>query len=42
VLKGDPGRLITDVENVEMVFKDGIAYDSAALLKSVRARYGEY
>jgi imidazolonepropionase-like amidohydrolase len=42
VLKGDPGHLITDVENVEMVFKDGIAYDSAALLQSVRARYGEY
>ena len=42
VLKGDPGHLITDVENVEMVFKDGIAYDSAALLKSVRGRYGVY
>ncbi|HZO21710.1 MAG TPA: amidohydrolase family protein [Steroidobacteraceae bacterium] len=42
VLNGDPGKTITDVENVELVFKDGVGYDSAALLKSVRGRYGEY
>jgi imidazolonepropionase-like amidohydrolase len=42
VVKGDPSKAITDIENVEIVFKDGVGYDSAALLESVRGRYGEY
>jgi imidazolonepropionase-like amidohydrolase len=42
VVKGDPSRAITDIENVELVFKDGVGYDPAALLQSVRGRYGEY
>jgi imidazolonepropionase-like amidohydrolase len=42
VVKGDPSKAITDIENVELVFKDGVAYDSKALLASVRGRYGEY
>jgi hypothetical protein len=42
VLKGDPSKNISDVENVEIVFKDGVAYDSAKLLLSVRGRYGQY
>ena len=42
VLNGDPGHTITDIEKVEIVFKDGVGYDSAALLSSVRGRYGEY
>ncbi len=42
VVKGDPSRAINDIENVELVFKDGIGYDPAALLQSVRGRYGEY
>lgn len=42
VVKGDPSHTITDVENVELVFKDGVGYDSAALLQSVRGRYGAY
>lgn len=42
VLDGDPGRAITDIEKVVIVFKDGVGYDSAALLGSVRGRYGEY
>jgi imidazolonepropionase-like amidohydrolase len=42
VVKGDPSTKITDIENVETVFKDGVGYDAAALLKSVRGRYGEY
>jgi hypothetical protein len=29
VLKGDPSRDIADIEHVEPVFKDGIAYDPA-------------
>ena len=42
VVKGDPSRTITDIENVELVFKDGVGYDPQALLRSVRGRYGEY
>ncbi|MDE2271992.1 MAG: amidohydrolase family protein [Xanthomonadaceae bacterium] len=42
VVKGDPSSHIDDIENVETVFKDGIGYDTAALLRSVRGRYGEY
>jgi imidazolonepropionase-like amidohydrolase len=42
VVKGDPSKRIADVENVEIVFKDGVGYDPAKLLESVRGRYGEY
>jgi len=42
VVKGDPSKQISDVENVEIVFKDGVGYDSQKLLDSVRGRYGQY
>jgi len=42
VMKGDPSKQNSDVENVELVFKDGVGYDSAKLLESVRGRYGQY
>jgi imidazolonepropionase-like amidohydrolase len=42
VVNGDPGRTIADIENVEMVFKDGVAFDSRKLLESVKGRYGQY
>jgi imidazolonepropionase-like amidohydrolase len=42
VIKGDPSKQISDVENVEIVFKDGVGYDSRKLLDSVRGRYGQY
>ena len=42
VIKGDPSRQISDIENVEIVFKDGVGYDSQKLLESVKGRYGEY
>jgi hypothetical protein len=42
VIKGDPAARITDVENVEIVFKDGVRYDTAKLLDSVKGLYGEY
>ncbi len=42
VVKGDPARKITDIENADIVFKDGVGYDSTLLLASVRGRYGEY
>jgi imidazolonepropionase-like amidohydrolase len=42
VIKGDPSKQISDIENVEIVFKDGVGYDSQKLLDSVRGRYGQY
>jgi hypothetical protein len=42
VIKGDPSQRIADVENTEIVFKDGVGYDPAKLLKSVTGRYGQY
>jgi hypothetical protein len=40
VIKGDPSQKIDDIENVETVFKDGIGYDSARLIESVRGVVG--
>ena len=40
VVRGDPTKNIADIERVETVFKDGIGYDSAKLLDSVRALVG--
>jgi imidazolonepropionase-like amidohydrolase len=42
VVKGDPATRIADIENVEIVFKDGYGYDTRKLLDSVRGHYGEY
>lgn len=42
VVKGDPSKQISDIENVDIVFKDGVGYDSKKLMDSVRGRYGEY
>lgn len=42
VMKGDPATRIADIENVEIVFKDGAGYDPRKLLDSVKGRYGEY
>ena len=42
VIKGDPSKQISDIENVEIVFKDGVGYDSQKLLDSVKGHYGEY
>jgi len=40
VIKGDPSQKIEDIENVEIVFKDGVGYDSAKLIESVRGTVG--
>jgi hypothetical protein len=42
IVKGDPSKQISDIENVEIVFKDGVGYDSQKLLDAVRGRYGQY
>jgi len=41
-VKGDPSTTIADIENVEIVFKDGVGYDPDAILKTVRGHYGQY
>ena len=40
VIKGDPSKKIEDIENVEIVFKDGIGYDSAKLIEAARGVVG--
>ncbi|MGH7243795.1 MAG: amidohydrolase family protein [Phycisphaerales bacterium] len=42
IVKGDPSTKIRDVENVEIVIKDGVAFDSVKLIDSVKGRYGQY
>lgn len=40
VINGDPSQKIEDLENVELVFKDGVAYDSHKLIDSVQGAVG--
>jgi len=40
LIKGDPSKNITEIENVETVFKAGIGYDSKKLIDSVRGQVG--
>ncbi|MDT7688510.1 MAG: hypothetical protein QOE46_1269 [Acidobacteriota bacterium] len=40
VLRGDPSVNIADIEKVETVFKDGVGYDPAKLIESVRGSVG--
>jgi len=40
VIHGDPIARIADIEKVEIVFKDGVGYDSQKLIDSVRGIVG--
>jgi imidazolonepropionase-like amidohydrolase len=40
VLNGNPAARIADLENVEIVFKQGIGYDPAKLVASVKGKVG--
>jgi len=40
VIDGNPAEHITDIEKVELVFKNGVGYDPAKLLDSVRGQVG--
>ena len=42
VVDGDPSKNISDIEKTEIVFKDGVGYDSQKLLESAKGRYGQY
>jgi imidazolonepropionase-like amidohydrolase len=40
VVRGNPATRIDDIENVEMVFKDGVGYDAAQLREAARGMVG--
>jgi len=40
VVKGNPASSIADIEKVELVFKDGVGYDSEKLIQSVQGLVG--
>jgi hypothetical protein len=40
LIHGDPSTKIEDIEKVEIVFKDGIGYDSARIIETVRGVVG--
>lgn len=40
VVQGDPSKKISDIQNVTLVFKDGIGYDSSKMIDSVRGAVG--
>jgi imidazolonepropionase-like amidohydrolase len=42
VVVGNPAAHIEDIRNVKFVFKDGLGFDPAKLIDSVRGRYGQY
>ena len=40
VVNGDPSTKISDIRNVELVFKQGVGYDPAKLIASVKGKVG--
>ena len=42
IIKGDPSTNIAAIEQVELVMKDGVAFDPGALLEQVKGHYGDY
>ena len=40
VIEGDPATRIADVENMRIVFRNGVGYDSAKLFESVKGMVG--
>src|SRR6185503_13964456 len=40
IVKGNPATAIADIEKVEIVFKDGVGYDSEKLIQSVQGLVG--
>lgn len=40
LVNGDPGASIADIARLEIVFKDGVGYDSAKLIERTRGMVG--
>jgi hypothetical protein len=41
LVRGNPSTRISDVRNVDLVFKDGVAYDPAALILATQGTIGQ-
>ena len=41
IIRGNPSANIADIRRVELVFKDGVGYDPAKLIESIRGLVGE-
>ena len=41
IVRGNPATNIRDIRNVHLAFKDGVGYDPAKLLESVRGLIGQ-
>ncbi|MBI1210966.1 MAG: amidohydrolase family protein [Alphaproteobacteria bacterium] len=42
IVQGDPSQSIADIEQVQLVFKDGVGYDPDKLVASVKGHFGQY
>jgi hypothetical protein len=42
IIKGDPAVTISDIENAEIMFKDGVGFDSKKLINPANGRHGQY
>jgi imidazolonepropionase-like amidohydrolase len=40
LIEGNPAARIADIENIKLVFKDGVGYDPAKLTESIRGHVG--
>jgi hypothetical protein len=40
VIRGNPVRTPADIYNMTIVFRDGVGYDSAKLIESVKGKIG--
>ena len=40
LVQGDPSTNISDIRRVEIVFKEGLGYDSASLFEAVKGTVG--
>jgi imidazolonepropionase-like amidohydrolase len=40
LVRGNPALIISEIEKVEIVFKDGVGYDSEKLIQSVQGLVG--
>ena len=40
IVNGNPADRITDIRNIQMVFRQGVGYDPAALIASVKGKVG--
>ena len=40
VVRGDPSKVIGDIEKIDIVFQDGVGWDSTKLIDSVKGTVG--